>query len=234
MQRLGNRVIAQHLLVLPRRRWRRSEGRRATRRFRDRRSRRLPGSLQWRGRTPAPQRPAGAGRSTASSRASGMPVASRRAIVFSSRTATHSPSMIAPVQTPITPAMISVFPVLNSLIGIPKPIASRPATTRPIPATNIRKAIKPTLSRARNARQPPTPRYRHIERTANRQLHTGFRISTATLQDLQPASALCRSATVQTTLRIPTAYQLLPCLLHCIRDLGHNSQLLGNGTALYG
>src|SRR5258707_15368677 len=23
-------------------------------------------------------------------------------------------------------------------------------------------------------------------------------------------------------------------LLHCVRDLGHNSQLLGNGTALYG
>ena len=47
------------------------------------------------------------------------PPPSRRAMFFNSRTAIQSPSMIAPVQTPITPAMISVLPVLNSLIGIP-------------------------------------------------------------------------------------------------------------------
>ena len=38
---------------------------------------------------------------------------------FNSRTVIQSPSMIMPVQTPITPAMISVLPVLNSLIRIP-------------------------------------------------------------------------------------------------------------------
>ena len=143
--------------------------------------------------------------------------------------------MIAPVQTPITPVMISVLPVLNSLIGIPKPIASRPARTRPIPATNITNTIKPTLSRARNARQPPTPRYRHIVRTANRQLHHRVpQLAPPRYRIYRPASAALsfryRSAQLPYFYRLPIA----ALLLHCIRDLGHNSQLLGNGTALYG
>jgi hypothetical protein len=66
-------------------------------------------------------------------------------------------------------------------------------------------------------------------------LHPPFHNSTtASSKDLQPTGALDRSATVQPIFRIPTTYQLLPLLLHRIRDLGHNSQLLGNGTALYG
>jgi hypothetical protein len=60
----------------------------------------------------------------------------------------------------------------------------------------------------------PTARYRHTERTANRQLHLRFHHSTATAQDLQPTDALDRSATVQPLFRIPTTYQLLP--LCCI------------------
>ena len=36
-----------------------------------------------------------------------------------------------------------------------EPIASRPAKTRPIPATNITNIIELTLSRAQNARKPP-------------------------------------------------------------------------------
>ena len=45
-----------------------------------------------------------------SPRGCGTPAPSRRAMFFSSRTAIQSPSMIAPVQTPITPARISVLP----------------------------------------------------------------------------------------------------------------------------
>ena len=63
------------------------------------------------GRHPASQRRAAA---VASPRASGTPLPSRRAMFFNSRTVVQSPSMIMPVQTPITPAMISVLPVLNS------------------------------------------------------------------------------------------------------------------------
>src|SRR5258708_7790660 len=79
--------------------------------------------------------PAGASGCTAASPCGSaeIPVPSRRATFFSSRTAIQRPSMIAPVQTPITPVRISVLPKLNSLTGIPKPIASRPAKTKPNP-----------------------------------------------------------------------------------------------------
>ena len=103
-------------------------------------------------RVPAPASP---GRPMASPRASGKPAVSRRAMFFNSRTVIQSASMMAPVQTPITPAIISVLPVLNSLIGIPKPIASRPATTRPIPAINMTNIIELTLSRARTLASRP-------------------------------------------------------------------------------
>ena len=67
---------------------------------------------------------------------------------LSSLTAIQSANMIAPVQTPITPVIMRVLPVLNSLIGIPKPIASRPAKTRPMPTTNITNIIEPTPAAA--------------------------------------------------------------------------------------
>lgn len=73
---------------------------------------------------------------------------SRRATFFNSRTAIQRPSMIAPVQTPITPVRISVLPKLNSLTGIPKPIASRPAKTKPNPATNMTTIIELTPAAA--------------------------------------------------------------------------------------
>ena len=50
------------------------------------------------------------GRTVTSPRGCGTPAPSRRAMFFSSRTAIQSPSMIAPVQTPITPVRISVLP----------------------------------------------------------------------------------------------------------------------------
>ena len=39
-----------------------------------------------------------------------------------------------PVQTATTPTRIKVLPKPNSLIGIPKAIARKPANTEPIPA----------------------------------------------------------------------------------------------------
>src|SRR6478609_3026269 len=84
------------------------------------------------------------GRTAASPDSSAAPGPSRWAMIFSSLTAVQRASMIAPVQTPVTPARISVLPTLNSLFGIPTPIASRPAKTRPIPAINIATIIEPT------------------------------------------------------------------------------------------
>ena len=120
VQRFRNRVIAQDSLVLPRRRragakaavrWRKGSGTAGL----------LSGREAAIGGGGIPRRGSGKHRpSAASPRASGMPLPSRRAMFFNSRTAIQSASMIAPVQTPITPAMISVLPVLNSLIGIPK------------------------------------------------------------------------------------------------------------------
>jgi hypothetical protein len=66
----------------------------------------------------------------------GTPAPSRRAISFKARTTIQMPSRIAPVQAPMTPVRIRVFPKLNSLTGIPKPIARRPASKKPIPAIN--------------------------------------------------------------------------------------------------
>ena len=151
------------------------------------------------------------------------PAPSRRAMFFSSRTAIQRPSMITPVQTAITPAMISVLPTLNSLIGMPKPIASRPATTRPIPATNITTHHQTNpCSRARNARKPPTPRYRHIACIANRQLCTGFRHSNrcvARKSNGVRGRVLIDSGAVQPAL--PYFYRLPidASLLHCIREI---------------
>src|SRR5205085_3452811 len=73
-------------------------------------------------------------------------------------------------------------PVLNA-IGIPKPIASRPAKTRPIPATNITNIIELTPQPRPKRSQAAPPRYRHIVCTANRQLRPGFRTSVIAMQD---------------------------------------------------
>jgi hypothetical protein len=120
-------MITQDILVLPRRRWRRRERRGPWRKG--------PGTA---GLLSGQEVPTG-GRGIPS----GTPAASCREMFFSSRTVIQSPSMIAPVQTPITPAMISVLPVL-SWTPIPYAIASRPVKTRPIAATNITNIIELT------------------------------------------------------------------------------------------
>jgi len=97
-----------------------------------------------------------------------------RAMSFSSLTATHRLRMINPEQVATEPARINVLPSPNSLMGIPKPIARRPARRQPIPATNIPIVIKitpgPRSRQRRKPLQPPRPRYRHIAHPANRQL----------------------------------------------------------------
>ena len=58
--------------------------------------------------------------------------------------------IINPAQAVTVPARIRVLPKLNSLTGIPKPTARRPASKQPIPATNIPVIIK-TTPRLRSA-----------------------------------------------------------------------------------
>ena len=52
--------------------------------------------------------------------------------------------MIIPVQAATVPVRIKVLPKLNSLTGIPKPIARRPANRQPIPAINHTTVIELT------------------------------------------------------------------------------------------
>jgi len=97
----------------------------------------------------------------------GRPEPNCRAMVFSSRTATQRPSIITPVQATIAPEEISVLPKLRSS-WIPKMTVTRPPSSKPIPATNTTTIIELTpRPRVRTARQPPTPRYRHIPHIAN-------------------------------------------------------------------
>ena len=56
--------------------------------------------------------------------------------------------MTNPVQAATVPVKIRVLPKLNSLTGIPNPIAARPASKRPMPATNKKNTIELTPERA--------------------------------------------------------------------------------------
>ena len=89
------------------------------------------------------------------------------------------------------------------------------------------------------------PRYRHNVRTANQQFCTEFlkkRFLKNPLENPLAAEAfpLQKSGAdrgIQLPFRrLPYIYGLLITadLLHCIRELDHNSRLLENGTALYG
>ncbi len=51
------------------------------------------------------------------------------------------PIMIRPPTTAVVPALISVFPKLNSLIGIPNPIMTRPANSANAPMPNNKTGI---------------------------------------------------------------------------------------------
>jgi hypothetical protein len=130
---------------------------------------------------------------------------SRSAIPRSSRTTDHNPSITSPVHAALAPARISVLPKLNSFTGIPKPIATSPANRQPIPASNITTIIKPTLG-------PQSQRSRTPDATI---------------------PSYCASGQ-------PTIAGVVPAMLHCTSEvdqlgkLRHNSQLLGNATALYG
>src|SRR5204863_9291992 len=90
-------------------------------------------------------------------------------IFFSSRTALQRPSISAPVKATIAPVRIRVLPKLNSLTGIPKPIATRPANRKQIPPINSAAAIDSSPACVRNARRPRMPRYCHIVHSGNRQ-----------------------------------------------------------------
>ena len=206
-------MITQDSLVLPRRRWRWRESRRGRWRKGSGTAGLLGGREAATGGGGIPRRgdrkpPAV---TAASPRASGTPVPSRRAMFFNSRTVIQSPSMITPVQTPITPAMISVLPVLNSLTAIPYADRQQARQNKADPGDQHNKHHRTNPSAApETLASRPTPRYRHIVRTANRQLHPGFRNSVARLQDCGRGQSCCHSGTVQPATRSLTAYQLLP------------------------
>ena len=153
-------MITQDSLVLPRRRCRWRESRRCRWRKGSGTAGLLSGQEAATGGRGIPRRgdQRSTGRTMASPRASGTPAPSCRAMFFNSRTVIQSPSMIAPVQTPITPAMISVLPVLSSGPQFRMPIASRPAKTRPIAATNITNIIELT-PQPRPKRSQAAPRH---------------------------------------------------------------------------
>ena len=146
----------------------------------------------------------------------------------------RAPSMITPEQAAIAPARISVLPKLNSLYRNAEADRQQARQNKADPGdqhTNHHRTHP--RSRARNARRPPMPRYRHIVRIANRQLLRGVPEN-----PLQPAEDHPDvTPSIQLAFRPhPYIYRLLIAadLLHCIRELRHNCQLLGNGTALYG
>lgn len=87
-----------------------------------------------------------------------IPGPSRWAIFFNSRTTAHRARMTSPVHAATAPVRINVLPKLNSLTGIPKPIARRPANRQPIPATNSTTIIKLTPG---PALEIPASRKRH-------------------------------------------------------------------------
>ncbi len=149
---------------------------------------------------------------------------SRRAIFLNSRTTAQRPISIIPEQATIAPARIKVLPRLRSS-SIPKPTVRRPPNSKPIPATNrtIIIELTPAAPKARSRQRhdtvilcaPPTGKYGRSSR-ANRlpRLRNAIRTLTPTVR--QRSLALFR-------------------MLQRIRGkLRHNSQLLGNGTALYG
>ena len=113
---------------------------------------------------------------------------------FNSRTVIQNPSMIMPVQTPIMPAMISVLPVLNSLIPIPNADRQQARQNKADPGDQHNKHHRTNPSAApETLASRPTPRYRHIVRTANRELHPGFRNSVVGLPDSGRGQPSCHS-----------------------------------------
>ena len=128
---------------------------------------------------------------------------------FNSRTVIQSASTIAPEQTPIAPAMISVLPVLNS-IGIPKPIASRPAKTRPIPATNITNIIELT-PQPRPKRSQAAPRHDTVILSAPPTANCAQGSASASLRCRIPVAGNC--AAIQVPFSPPTV--VLPPTNYC-------------------
>ena len=129
---------------------------------------------------------------------------------FNSRTVIQNPSMIMPVQTPITPAMISVLPVLSL---DPNSVCDRQQARQnkadPGDQHNKHHRTNPSAAPETLASRP-TPRYRHIVRTANRQLRPGFRNSVVAVAGFKPRTIIGHSGIVQPATRSLTTYQLLP------------------------
>src|SRR6185312_3267366 len=71
----------------------------------------------------------------------GLSPASASAIRRNWPTATPSAIMMRPPTAAVVPALIRVFPKLNSLIGIPNPTITSPATRANVPTLNSNTAI---------------------------------------------------------------------------------------------
>lgn len=71
----------------------------------------------------------------------GISLVSTSAICRSWPTATPSAIMMRPPTAAVVPALMSVFPKLNSLIGMPNPTISSPATRANVPTLNSNTAI---------------------------------------------------------------------------------------------
>ena len=80
------------------------------------------------------------------------------------------------------------------------------------------------------------PRYRHNVRTANQQFSTEFLKKLFAAQAFPNKNSSVGPAIQVAFSGVPYIYALPngANLLRCIRELGHNSLLLVNGTALYG
>src|ERR1700694_5237611 len=172
--------------------------------------------------------PPGAGPPSAALRAAtgssrGTPGPSRRAIFFSSRTTIHRPSMIIPVHAATAPVTIKVLPKLNSLTGIPKPIARRPANRKPIPAINHTTIIELTPGLRSKCSQAAYATI--LSYCAPRQPAIAG-----------PVPVKQENPEFNSYPAVIRASEILACDDCCIASgkLRHNCQLLGKRTALYG
>ena len=154
------------------------------------------------------------------------------AMFFSSRPTIQRPSMIMPVQAATAPATISVLPKLNSLTGIPNPIASETGQQQANPGDQQHnhhrthpRAAPETLAAA-NATIPSYCAHRQpaIATAGSATGHPDARTIVHALV-FRSRSRLGRNSTA--------LYLGCDCC-GASGKLRHNSQLLGNGTALYG
>ena len=171
-----------------------------------------------------PRRPRGScGSPLARAAAAGLAGPRRRAMFCSSRTTTARPSMMMPVQAATAPARIRVLPNLNSLTGIPKAIARRPASENANPGNQQHRHHQLPQPRSSESQQPMS-RYRHIADIA---------IAISDARNNRTSDCVHIASGISRPERDEGLYPHRKC---CIASgkLRHNSQLLDGGTALYG